>query len=65
MSLAPVAAGLLILLTGRSLFDPLIALGLACAIGAGTVRELIRGGEDLLWPPTVVCGHAGADGEPS
>jgi Co/Zn/Cd efflux system component len=57
LSLGPVAAGLLILLTGRSLFDPLLALALAIAIAATTLRELARGGEELLWPPTVVCGH--------
>ena len=32
LSLAPVAAGLLVLASGRALFDPLIALGLAIAI---------------------------------
>ena len=52
-----VAAGLLILVSGETLFDPLIALGLAAAIALGTVRELARGGEQLLWPPTLVCGH--------
>ena len=57
LSLGPVAAGLLILVSGKTLFDPLIALGLAAAIALGTVRELARGGEQLLWPPTLVCGH--------
>jgi Co/Zn/Cd efflux system component len=64
LSLAPVAAGLLILLSGRPLFDPLIALALAMSIGVGTVRELVRGGEELLWPPTVVCGHDESDAGP-
>jgi cobalt-zinc-cadmium efflux system protein len=57
MSLAPVAAGTLILLSGRPLFDPLVALGLAAAIALTTVGELAKGGEALLWPPTLVCGH--------
>ena len=63
LSLAPVAAGLLILVSGRVIFDPLIALALAIAIAVTTVRELARGGEELLWPPTIVCGHGGAEGE--
>jgi Co/Zn/Cd efflux system component len=62
LSLAPVAAGLLILVSGRPLFDPLIALGLAIAIAVTTARELARGGGELLWPPTVVCGHGEPEG---
>jgi len=57
LSLAPVSAGLLILVSGNPLFDPLIALGLAAAIAIGTVSELVKRGEQLLWPPTLVCGH--------
>jgi cobalt-zinc-cadmium efflux system protein len=63
LSIAPVAAGLLVLGSGRSLFDPLIALGLAGAIVVTTVRELWRGGEALLWPPTLVCGHRDGEGD--
>jgi Co/Zn/Cd efflux system component len=63
LSLAPVAAGLLILASGRTLFDPLVALGLATAIVVGTARELGEGGSELLWPPTLVCGHGEAEGE--
>jgi len=61
LSLAPVAAGLLILVSGKPLFDPLIALGLAVAIAGGTVRELAKGGEQLVWPPALVCGHGEED----
>jgi len=57
LSFAPVAAGLMVLVSGRSVFDPLLALGLAIAIAVTTVRELVRGGEALVWPPTVVCSH--------
>ena len=63
LSLAPVAAGLLILVSRRMIFDPLIALVLALAIAVTTVRELARGGEELLWPPTIVCGHGETEGE--
>jgi len=62
MSCAPIVAGILVLASGRSLFDPLIALGLAIAITIGTVRELARGGEELLWPPVVACGHGDGEG---
>jgi Co/Zn/Cd efflux system component len=61
LSLGPVAAGLLILVSGEPLFDPLIALGLAVAIAGGTVRELAKGGEQLVWPPALVCGHGEED----
>lgn len=57
LSLAPVVAGILILVTGRSIFDPIIAVMLASAIVATTVRELVRSGADLVWPDNVVCGH--------
>jgi len=40
-------------------------VGLAIAIALTTVRELARGGEELLWPPTIVCGHGEAEGEAS
>jgi cation diffusion facilitator family transporter len=57
VSLAPVAAGLLTSLTGRSLFDPLIAGAIATWIIASTLRELIHSGEELVWPERLVCGH--------
>jgi Co/Zn/Cd efflux system component len=63
LSLAPVAAGLLILVSCQPVFDPLIALGLAAAIAVTTVRELAGGGEKLVWPSAVVCGHAEVEGE--
>ena len=63
LSLAPGAAGLLVVASGRAFFDPLIALGLATAIAVGTMRELARRGGELLWPPTVVCGHGEAEGQ--
>ncbi len=52
---------ILILATGRPVFDPLIALGLAAAIAVTTVRALAKAGGELVWPPTVVCGHPGSD----
>jgi Co/Zn/Cd efflux system component len=58
VSLAPVAAGLLVTLIGRSIFDPLIAGAVAVWIIVSTVREVFASGEDLIWPEKIVCGHA-------
>ena len=58
LSLGPVLAGILILITGRSLFDPALAFVLGGAIGVTTVRELLAAGGTLIWPENVVCGHA-------
>jgi cobalt-zinc-cadmium efflux system protein len=57
VSLAPVAAGLLLIVTGRSLFDPLIAAAVALWLIAGTGREILNSGEDLVWPERIVCCH--------
>ena len=58
VSLAPVLAGMLILLTGRTYFDPLIALGVALWIIASTAREMIGSGEELISPEKINCGHS-------
>jgi cobalt-zinc-cadmium efflux system protein len=57
LSLAPVLAGCLVLLTGRSFFDPAIALGIALVIVVTAVRSIAPAHQELLWPATVVCGH--------
>jgi cation diffusion facilitator family transporter len=57
VSLAPVAAGLLVTLTGYSIFDPVIAGGIAVWIIISTVREVFASGEELIWPEKIVCGH--------
>jgi len=58
VSLAPVAAGLLVSLTGYSTFDPLIAAGIAAWIIGSTVREVFASSEELIWPEKIVCGHS-------
>jgi cation diffusion facilitator family transporter len=58
VSLAPVGAGLLVSLTGYSIFDPLIAAGIAAWIIVSTVREVFASGEELIWPEKIVCGHS-------
>lgn len=57
VSLAPVTAGLLIALTGRSFFDPLVALLIASWIIWSTALEIIQSREELIWPEQLVCGH--------
>ena len=57
VSLAPVLAGLLIVFSGQSFFDPLIALLIALWLIGTTVREIIRSHEELIWPEKVTCGH--------
>jgi Co/Zn/Cd efflux system component len=57
VSLAPVAAGLLIAFTSRSLFDPLIGLTVALWLIASTVRALLISSGDLIWPEQMSCGH--------
>src|SRR5437016_11106394 len=53
VSLAPVAAGLLVTLTGYSLFDPVIAGCIAVWIIASTVREVLASREELISPEKI------------
>ena len=57
VSLAPVAAGFLIAISGRFSFDPLVALLVASWIMWSTGREVMRSREQLIWPTELVCGH--------
>jgi cobalt-zinc-cadmium efflux system protein len=61
VSLAPVSAGLLLLLTGYAFFDPLIAGAVAVWIIVTTVQEVLASHEELMWPGEIVCGHADED----
>jgi cation diffusion facilitator family transporter len=61
VSLAPVAAGLLVSLTGRTLFDPLIAGGIAVWFIISTLREVFASHEELMWPEKAACGHEDED----
>jgi Co/Zn/Cd efflux system component len=57
VSLAPVAAGSLIALTGRAFFDPLVALLVASWIMWSTSLAVIQSREELIWPEQLDCGH--------
>ena len=58
VSIAPVMAGLLIITTGYSVLDPIIACGIALWIIVSTVQEVFESREQLIWPEKVVCGHS-------
>jgi cobalt-zinc-cadmium efflux system protein len=58
VSLAPVLAGLLVILTGHSFFDPLIALAIGVWLIVSTSREVASSREELLWPEKITCGHS-------
>jgi cobalt-zinc-cadmium efflux system protein len=57
VSLAPVAAGILILFTGKSIFDPLIAMGIALWLIWSTLKEIKSSSNELIWPENAVCKH--------
>ena len=54
VSLVPVAVGLLVTVSGQSLFDPLMALLVALWLIGTTVQEIRSSGEALLWPEDAV-----------
>lgn len=57
VSLAPAVAGLLTLVYGNPLVDPLIGLVVAAAVIVPTLRTLIGDRAELVWPENVACGH--------
>jgi cation diffusion facilitator family transporter len=61
VSLAPVAAGLLLSLTGYSFFDALIAGGIAIWFMVSTGGEVVASYDELIWPEKIVCGHSDHD----
>ena len=57
VSLAPVGAGLLLLITGYSVFDPLIAGVISVWLIVTTAREVLGSQVDLIWPERLTCCH--------
>jgi len=57
VSLAPVAAGVLILITGKSFFDPIIATGIGIWLIWSTIREISKSYNELIWPENACCQH--------
>jgi cation diffusion facilitator family transporter len=62
VSLAPVVAGILLVATGRSIFDPLIASMVAIWFMVSTGREVVASGDELIWPGRIVCCHTQPEG---
>ena len=58
VSLAPVLAGFLMIVTGRSVFDPIIACAIAIWIILSTAREVLGSSDELIWPEKILCGHS-------
>lgn len=61
VSLAPVGSGVLTIVFGSFLFDPLAALLIGAVIVTTTLRAVIGSHEELLWPENVSCGHSGSE----
>ncbi len=57
VSLAPVAAGVLVTATGYAIFDPVLALAIGVWLLGSTLMELRTSGEALLWPEDASCPH--------
>ena len=57
VSLMPVAAGVLIFVSGASVFDSLFALLIAAVVIITTSQALIGSHKELLWPENVSCAH--------
>jgi Co/Zn/Cd efflux system component len=57
LSLAPVVAGSLVLTSGLSVFDPLVALVVAAVILVTTMRSVAGSHKELMWPENVACAH--------
>ena len=57
VSLAPVASGILIAITGKYILDPLIAILIAVWFIWSTVKEVMVSRDQLLWPDHAVCRH--------
>src|SRR3989454_4599459 len=59
VSLAPALSGLLVIATGYSFFDPLIAGSVALWLMVSTLREVIGSHNELISPEKLGCGHEG------
>ena len=57
VSLAPVVAGGLVLVSGHVVFDAIFALGIGIWLMVTTLREIHALGDELIWPDDAVCPH--------
>ncbi len=58
VSLVPVAAGLFVAISGISVFDPLMACGVALWMIVSTSQEVVTSRNELISPQKIACGHA-------
>jgi cation diffusion facilitator family transporter len=58
VSLAPVVAGALTLVSGNPFVDPIVGLVVAAAVILPTLRTLVGSHAELVWPENVVCADA-------
>jgi cation diffusion facilitator family transporter len=61
VSLLPVAAGILIFVSGNSFFDSLFALLIATVVVITTFQAVVGSHRELLWPENVSCGHSATE----
>lgn len=59
VSIAPVVAGLLVIVTGQVFFDPVIAVIIGLWLIGATAREIRSSYNELIWPENGVCKHDG------
>jgi cobalt-zinc-cadmium efflux system protein len=57
VSLVPVMAGLLVLATGKSYFDPIISVCIGIWLIWTTIKEISLSYNELIWPENAVCRH--------
>ena len=57
VSFVPVLAGLLVLLTHNSIFDPVIAIIIGIWLIVTTGKEIARSYSDLILPENAICNH--------
>ena len=57
VSLAPAIAGILLILTGKSYFDAIIAIIIGVWLIWSTSTEIAKSYNDLIWPEDAVCKH--------
>lgn len=57
VSLAPVLAGILVLVTGKYFFDTVIAIFIGIWLIWSTIKEISKSYNELIWPENAVCQH--------
>jgi cation diffusion facilitator family transporter len=64
VSLAPVVAGLLVIVTGYDIFDPLVAGAIALWIIGTTGMEVFHSHDELMWPEKMDSGDGDEEKKP-